>query len=105
VHGAVLRGTVENPVGEHELAVERVERAEPQVTAAAELGDGHVTVVGAVKQSLDRRDLEQLVRLAAGGQLSVAHGLHVERVKQVRVEHCRLSLLTFQAELFGQTAK
>ena len=34
VHGAVLRGPVENPVGEHELAVERVERAEPQVAAA-----------------------------------------------------------------------
>ena len=49
VHGAVLGGTVENPVGEHELAIERVERAEPQVAAAGELGDGHVTVVGTVQ--------------------------------------------------------
>ena len=91
VHRPVLGGAIDDPVGQHELAVERVERPQPEIATLRELGDGHIAVVGAVQQRLDRGDLKQLMRPAARvklrGKLRVAHCLDVKRVEQLGVEH------------------
>ena len=55
VHRPVMGGAVEHAVGEHELAIERVERAKPEVAASCELGDGQIAVIGAMQKRLDRR--------------------------------------------------
>ena len=84
---SVDRGPVEAAVEGDHLAVEAVQRAEPEVAVLGELGEGEVAVVGAVEQGGDRRGLEEDVRLAPLVQFALAHRLHVEGPDPSLVEH------------------
>jgi hypothetical protein len=69
------------------LAVERVERAEPEVAVAAQLADRQVAVVGAVEQGLQRRGLERDVRrVLLRRQRRVAQRLQVQDGDEPRVD-------------------
>ena len=73
------RSTAPVDVGAEELAVERdhlavepVQRPQPEVAVLGQLGEAEVAVVGAVEQRADRRGLEEDVRLALGVQFVLA---------------------------------
>ena len=72
VDRAVDVGPVEAAVEGDHLAVEAVQRPEPEVAVLGQLGEGEVAVVGAVEQGADRRGLEEDVGLALGVQFLLA---------------------------------
>ena len=80
-------------VGAQELSVERdhlavagIEGPEPEVSMLGELLEADVAVVRAVQQRLDRRGLEQQVRIVLGVELASVQRLHVERLHQPLVD-------------------
>ena len=79
VHVPVDVGPVEAAVEGDHLAVEPVQRAEPEVAVLGQLGEAEVAVVGAVEQGADRRGLEEDVRLALGVQVLPPQRLDVQR--------------------------
>ena len=72
--------------GDH-LAVEPVQRPQPEVAVLGQLGEAEVAVEGAVEQGADRRGLEEDVRLALGVQIGTPHRLHMQRSDPALVEH------------------
>ena len=72
--------------GDH-LAVEPVQRAQPEVAVRGQLGEAEVAVVGAVEQRPDRRGLEEHVVLALLVQFGPPHRLHVQRLDPALVQH------------------
>jgi hypothetical protein len=63
LRGAVPAESVTGPVQDDHLAVEPVERPHPEVAVLEQLADGEVAVVGPGHERVDRRGLEDLVRL------------------------------------------
>ena len=72
--------------GDH-LAVEPVQRPQPEVARRRQLGEAEVAVEGTVEQGADRRGLEEDVGLALGVQIGAPHRLHMQRPDPALVEH------------------
>jgi len=72
--------------GDH-LAVETVQRPQPEVAVLGQLGEAEVSVEGTIEQSTDRRGLKEDVRLALGVEIGVPHRLHMQRSDPTLVEH------------------
>ena len=87
MHGAVDVGAEELAVEGDHLAVEPVQRAQPEVAVLGQLGEAEVAVEGAVEQRPDRRGLEEDVGIALGVQVGPPHRLHVQRFDPALVEH------------------
>ena len=91
VDRAVDVGAEELAVEGDHLAVEPVQRPQPEVAVLGQLGEAEVAVEGAVEQGADRRGLEEDVRLALGVQVRPPHRLHVQRPDPALVQHRRQS--------------
>ena len=89
VDRAVDVGAEELAVEGDHLAVEPVQRPQPEVAVLGQLGEAEVAVEGAVEQGADRRGLEEDVRLALGVQVRAPHRLHVQRPDPALVQHRR----------------
>jgi lipooligosaccharide transport system ATP-binding protein len=86
-HVAVEVGAEEPAVKRDHLAVEVVERPQPEVAVRSQLAEAEIAVEGPVEQRPDRRSLEEDVRLALLVQVGQAHRLHVQRPDPALVQH------------------
>ena len=76
----------EAPVEREHLAVEPVERPEPEVAVLGELRERQVAVEAPVEQRVERRGLEHEVRLVLGVRAGPADRLDVQAVEQTVVD-------------------
>ncbi len=86
VDQAVDVGAVEATVERDHLAVERVQRPEPEVAVLGELVEGDVAVERALQQRTDRRGLKEGVRLVLWMQVAMAQRLDVQAAGEPLVE-------------------
>lgn len=80
-------GPVEATVERDHLAIETVQRAQPEVAVLGQLAEAEVAVVSAVEQGGDGRGLEEDVRLALPVQVRPSHRLDVEGLDPAFIEH------------------
>ena len=86
-HLPVDVGPVEATVDRDHLAVEPVQRSQPEVAVLGQLGEREVALVSALQQRPDRRGLEQHVRLPLRLQFPLPQRLHMQRPDPPLVQH------------------